>query len=95
MDVLAELNRACSVFTEKVVEQARHMAWIICVIYSADKQEDVHWLMLTALRSLEKASTAGQLIRFVPDFYVETCINSYNALTSYFHPIIPYTRLEG
>lgn len=92
---MTELKRAHLVFLEKVVEQARHMAWIICVIYSADKQEDVHWLMLTILRTLDQASADGQLFGFVPDFYIEACINTYNALTSYFHPIIPYTRIEG
>lgn len=95
VDVMTELKRAHLVFLEKVVEQARHMAWIICVIYSADKQEDVHWLMLTILRTLDQASADGQLFGFVPDFYIEACINTYNALTSYFHPIIPYTRIEG
>ena len=33
-DVLEELHKAREVFTEKATEQARHMAWVIAVIYS-------------------------------------------------------------
>ena len=33
-DVLGELHKAREVFIEKATEQARHMAWVIAVIYS-------------------------------------------------------------
>ena len=33
-DVLGELYKAREVFIEKATEQARHMAWVIAVIYS-------------------------------------------------------------
>ena len=33
-EVMDELQRAYSVFTEKASEQARHMAWVIGVIYA-------------------------------------------------------------
>ena len=33
-DVLEELHKAREVFIEKATEQARHMAWVIAVIYS-------------------------------------------------------------
>lgn len=33
-DVLEELYKAREVFVEKATEQARHMAWVMAVIYS-------------------------------------------------------------
>ena len=33
-DVLEELHKAREVFIEKATEQARHMAWVMAVIYS-------------------------------------------------------------
>ena len=36
-DVLGELHKAREVFIEKATEQARHMAWVIAVIYSKVK----------------------------------------------------------
>ena len=36
-DVLDELHKAREVFIEKATEQARHMAWVIAVIYSKVK----------------------------------------------------------
>ena len=58
-----------------------------------EKQEDVFWLLQVALRSIEHASLEEKLFSFVPDFYVEVIINSYNALRSHFHPTMPYQSL--
>ena len=40
-DVLGELHKAREVFIEKATEQARHMAWVIAVIYSKVKYSSV------------------------------------------------------
>ena len=60
-----------------------------------EKQDDVYWVLQTVLRTIDRASEEGKLFTFVPDFYVDVCINSINALTSYFHPTVPYTSLPG
>lgn len=51
------------------------------------------WLLQVVLRTMEHASLEDRLFSFVPDFYVEVIINSYNALRSYFHPTMPYQVL--
>ena len=60
-----------------------------------EKQDDVYWVLQTVLRTTDRASEEGKLFTFVPDFYVDVCINSINALTGYFHPTVPYTSLPG
>ena len=60
-----------------------------------EKQKDVYWVLQTVLRTTDRASEEGKLFSFVPDFYVDVCINTINALTSYFHPTVPYTSLPG
>ena len=62
---------------------------------SQEKQDDVYWVLQTVLRTIDRASEEGKLFTFVPDFYVDVCINSINALTGYFHPTVPYTSLPG
>ncbi|KAK3585943.1 hypothetical protein CHS0354_038485 [Potamilus streckersoni] len=85
-EVKMELERARVVFLEKITEQARQMAWVIAVIYSESKQEDVAWLLGVAMKTVEKASMYKQLFQYMPEFYIEIVINTYNALKNYFHP---------
>ncbi|KAG8179811.1 hypothetical protein JTE90_025978 [Oedothorax gibbosus] len=85
-DVEEELNLAKHVFLEELVEQGRHQAWISSVVYSADRQADVYWLLQILLRTLSQASDTGLLFSFVPDFYVEACIKCCHALRNFFPP---------
>ena len=55
----------------------------------------MYWVLQTVLRTIDRASEEGKLFTFVPDFYVDVCINTITALTSYFHPTVPYTSLPG
>ena len=52
------------VFEEKVMEQARHMAWVSAVVYFDERQRDVCWLMNTMLRTFEKSGAGGGKGRF-------------------------------
>uniref|UniRef100_T1IK83 RING-type E3 ubiquitin transferase n=1 Tax=Strigamia maritima TaxID=126957 RepID=T1IK83_STRMM len=83
-DVLNALHCSKLVFLEKLAEQSRHYAWIQAVIYSREKQEDVYWLLQILLRTVNRASLEGPLFGFVPDYYIESCINCCTALRSYF-----------
>ena len=57
----------------------------VCV--HQEKREDVDWLFHCMLRSLKDAlHNAGPLFAFVPEFYIEACVNAYSALKSYFSP---------
>ena len=47
------------------------------------------------LRTINKASESGKLFMFMPDFYMEACVHTYQAIKSYFHPMRPYTNLPG
>ncbi|CAI9715753.1 E3 ubiquitin-protein ligase RNF123-like isoform X1 [Octopus vulgaris] len=85
-EIKYELERAKSVFEEKISELGRQMAWVIAVIYSKTKQIDVAWIFRVVLKTIEKASAHEIPFQFLPEFYVDTCINSYNALKNYFHP---------
>ncbi|KAL5013113.1 hypothetical protein ScPMuIL_007383 [Solemya velum] len=94
-DVQGELERSKAVFEDKITDQARQMGWIIAVIYAKSKQIDVGWLLRVALKSVEKASLFSQLFQYVPEFYIDTVINSYNALKNFFHPTVAFESLEG
>ncbi|KAK7101911.1 hypothetical protein V1264_020219 [Littorina saxatilis] len=91
--VREDLEKAEKVFRDKVTELSRHMAWVIAVIYSPSKQHDVEWLLRGVLRTLEKASAYRQLFQYVPEFYIETCIHSFNALRNYFNTTQPFSAL--
>ncbi|ELU17872.1 hypothetical protein CAPTEDRAFT_219187 [Capitella teleta] len=97
-EVKAELEQAKQVFKAKATEQARHMAWLVAVTYSEKKQRDVLWMLNAVLRTLFKASGSNynnKYFEFVPDFYVEACINAYNSLRGYFHPTCPCSKMQG
>ncbi|XP_064632637.1 E3 ubiquitin-protein ligase RNF123-like isoform X2 [Lineus longissimus] len=94
-DVREELERAKTVFEEKASEQSRHMAWIIAVIYSQEKQADVYWLHKVVLRTIEVTDAKGSLLAFIPDFYVDVCVNTCIALRTFFHPTVPVMSLPA
>jgi hypothetical protein len=48
-----------------------------------------------ALRTVEKASSYGQLFQYTPEFYVESVIRATYALHRYFHPIVNIEELKG
>ncbi|KAL8611256.1 hypothetical protein ACOMHN_013687 [Nucella lapillus] len=93
LSVREDLEKAGRVFEDKVTELSRHMAWVIAVVYSQNKQRDVEWLLRVVLRTLEKASGYRQLFQYVPEFYIETCIHAFNALRNYFNTIQPFEAL--
>lgn len=45
---------------------------------------DVAWLFDAGLRTVENASNADQLLDFMPEFYVNVCVDAYTALRTFF-----------
>ena len=68
---------------------------ILTFVHLQEKQEDVYFILQTVLRTVHSAAQEGRLFSFVPDFYIDVCINTINALTGHFHPTVPYTSLPG
>ncbi|XP_057296522.1 E3 ubiquitin-protein ligase RNF123-like [Hydractinia symbiolongicarpus] len=94
-DVLNELERAKRVFTKEATEVARHMGWVNSVIFSKEKQEDLHWLLRVVLRTIEKSQIARKLYVFMPEFYMENGIYLFQALWNYFLPLTSNGNVEG
>ncbi|XP_035827720.1 E3 ubiquitin-protein ligase RNF123 [Aplysia californica] len=86
LEVRNHLENARNVFLEKITEQARQIVWVNRIIYSPNKQKDMVWLMKVVLKTVEKASKYQKLFQYVPEFYIETAVNTFNALRNYLHP---------
>ncbi|XP_041349539.1 E3 ubiquitin-protein ligase RNF123-like [Gigantopelta aegis] len=89
------LGNAKQVFLDKITEQARQMGWVIAVIYSKTKQTDIAWLLRVVLKTIQKASKYGRLFQYLPEFYIESCINCYIALRYYMHPTMRFEAIDG
>eukprot|EP00794_Sanderia_malayensis_P005876 gene5877-6566_t len=94
-DVIVQLERARKVFTSEATEVARHMGWVKSVIFSKEKQEDLHWLIRCVLRTISASENTGKLFAFLPEFYIETAIFLFQALWNYFMPLTTPNSIEG
>lgn len=89
-----ELLRTIGVFSSKLSEQARHMAWIRAVVYSEEKQAQLAWLLRVVTLTLQTASQQGNMFSFVPDFYLEALANLCVALRNHMHPTAPIENVQ-
>eukprot|EP00795_Rhopilema_esculentum_P002009 gene2009-17567_t len=94
-DVLEQLERARKVFTSEATEVARHMGWVKSVIFSKEKQEDLHWLLKCVLRTISVCQGTGKLFGFLPEFYIETAIYLFQALWNFFMPLTSLGNIDG
>ena len=62
---------------------------------SQPKQSDVEWLLRVVLQTLQKAARYKLLFQYVPEYYVLTAINTYNALFNFFDPTVPFESLDS
>ncbi|KAL4226862.1 hypothetical protein ACF0H5_014841 [Mactra antiquata] len=92
-DVRDELVRAKYVFLEKITELARQLCWVRTVTYSKQKQLDVAWLLKVALKTVRKAAEYKLLFQYMPEFYLDIVVYSYNALKNFFHSSHPFQSL--
>lgn len=84
-----ELLRTADIFSKKLSEQARHMAWIRAAVYSEEKQAQLAWLLKVVTLTLQTASQQGNMLSFVPDFYLETLSDLSVSLRAHMHPTAP------
>lgn len=94
-EVRPALLQAREVFVKKLCEQSRQVAWVCAVVYCKQARDDVYWLLHVVLQTLDRASQSGPFFSFVPDFYVEACIKTCNALRSYFTISLPVEQLHN
>jgi len=94
-DILEQLQRAQRVFTSEATEVARHMGWVKSVIFSKEKQEDLHWLLRCVLQTISSCQDTGKLFAFLPEFYIESAIYLFQALWNYFMPLTSSGSVEG
>ncbi|XP_025989302.1 E3 ubiquitin-protein ligase RNF123 isoform X3 [Solenopsis invicta] len=89
-----ELLRTTDIFSKKLSEQARHMAWIRAAVYSEEKQAQLAWLLKVITLTLQTASQQGNMFSFVPDFYLETLSDLNVSLRAYMHPTAPIENIS-
>ncbi|XP_046839611.1 E3 ubiquitin-protein ligase RNF123-like [Xenia sp. Carnegie-2017] len=92
-DVLVELERSCKVFAKETKNCTRQMFWVRSLIFTSEKQKDVHWMLKTALKTLQAAQEDSTMLDFVPEFYIEAVCSSYSALRNLFSPTVPFGDL--
>ncbi|KAH0568854.1 E3 ubiquitin-protein ligase RNF123-like [Cotesia glomerata] len=90
-----ELIRTVNVFSTKLFEQARHMAWVRAAVYSEEKQAQLAWLLKVVMLTLGKANEEGNMFRFVPDFYLEALADLSVGLKNHLHPTVPIEKIPG
>lgn len=88
-----ELLRTTNIFSKKLSEQARHMAWIRAAVYSEEKQAQLAWLLKVVTLTLQTASQQGNMFSFVPDFYLETLSDLSVSLRAHMHPTAPIENI--
>ncbi|XP_014468649.1 PREDICTED: E3 ubiquitin-protein ligase RNF123-like [Dinoponera quadriceps] len=89
-----ELHHTIGVFGTKLSEQARHMAWIRAVVYTEEKQAQLAWLLRMVTLTLQTASQQGNMLSFVPDFYLEALANLCVTLRNHVHPTVPIENIQ-
>ncbi|XP_076182356.1 E3 ubiquitin-protein ligase RNF123 isoform X2 [Ptiloglossa arizonensis] len=90
-----ELLRIINVFNAKLMEQARHMAWVRAIVYSEEKQSDLAWLLRVVTLTLNNAGNEGNLFSFVPDFFLEALANLYVSLRNQMHPTVRIEQIPN
>ena len=89
-EVKEELLNSKQVLKKKVVENSRQLSWLIAVVFSKEKQEDVHWLLRCSLATMRKAIAHGNAYSFIPEYYIDVVLDAYKALTRFFAFVTPF-----
>lgn len=91
----AEIQKSIDIFTVKLEEQARHIAWVKSAVFTKERQEHVFQLLKTVLATLKSSSAEGPLFTFVPEHYISTLINLTWCLLTQMHPTVSLESLPG
>ncbi|CAL8088738.1 unnamed protein product [Orchesella dallaii] len=90
-----ELVKSVEIFTNKLDEQARHIAWVKSAVFTKERQIFVYQLLKTVLATLKSSTSEGVLFAFVPEHYISTLINLTWFLLTQMHPTVPHSSLVG
>lgn len=93
--IKSQLVKTTEIFHKKLIEHARHMAWVRAVVYSEEKQERLAWLLKVVMLTLRHADESGKLFSFVPEFYLEVLTDLITGLKKHVHPTVPIDRISG
>ncbi|XP_021964522.1 E3 ubiquitin-protein ligase RNF123 isoform X2 [Folsomia candida] len=88
-----EIVRSIEIFTNKLEEQSRHMAWVKSSVFTKERQTYVYKLLRVVLDTLRLASTEGNLFTFVPEHYISTLINLNWLIVNQMHPTVASDNL--
>ncbi|XP_070557692.1 E3 ubiquitin-protein ligase RNF123-like isoform X4 [Ptychodera flava] len=94
-EVYSELQHAFNTFHDKTSEHARHVAWVATIVYPKPKQDNIFWLLKSVLKSIDGAHATDKLFAYLPEYYIDTAVNAYNALKNYFSLVNPMSELQG
>ncbi|KAI1287430.1 putative E3 ubiquitin-protein ligase [Halotydeus destructor] len=73
-----------NVLERELLTKSRQVAWINSTVLSNSKRMDICWLFRLLLNSLEHASSSGTLFSFIPDYYIDSCLNLAHAVRHFF-----------
>lgn len=79
-ELTRHLREARAVFREDVIESARLCAWYRVTLYSKWKQELMFGACSYLMRLMLACSASDTTFAYVPEFYVETLVDSFHAL---------------
>ena len=83
-DVCTAIENSTKILKKELLLRARQSALINSTVLTASKRADIYWLLKLILNTLNQASAAGYAFAFVPDYYIESCLNLCYAVRFYF-----------
>ncbi|RWS07923.1 E3 ubiquitin-protein ligase RNF123-like protein [Dinothrombium tinctorium] len=78
------IQKSTEVLEKELLCRARQLAWINSTVLTASRRADIYWLLKLLLNTLDHASQSGCLFGFIPDYYIESCLNLCFAIRFYF-----------
>lgn len=90
-----DLRDSGEIFKVKLVELARHMAWVRAFVFSKEKHMQLVWLLKVITATLRSASDEGAIFGFVPDIYLEALTDLSVGIKNHVHPTSPIESIPG
>lgn len=73
-----------SVLLNELLSKSHQLGWLNSTALTASKRADVCWLLKLLLNTLDAASSVSCTFSFIPDYYIESCLNLCQALRDFF-----------
>eukprot|EP00898_Chlorokybus_atmophyticus_P004629 jgi/Chlat1/5167/Chrsp33S05151 len=93
-DMVRHLKEARAVFREDVIENVRMCAWYRVTLFGRWKQQGMYACCGFIVQLLLAASKRNRLFSYVPEFYVETLVESFHALRRGDPPFEPTSTMD-